>query len=179
MILWLLQGQGMMIPFPFNRVHGMIKARSQGSSCWWSTSCPQPVCPWCVPMYKSNPNCPLGWRCREVREMGIRVSSMGYPRGLPASFPISCTNRRWFFEVLVYFFLLLRVRRIYISAFPEKGCIIKPIFKVPWIQNVHSLQAQKTCWEWINTLQIFFLTVPCPHIPPTIAPESSAVPHTP
>lgn len=87
-------------------------------------SCLQPVCPWCVPMYKSNPNWPLGWRCREVREMGIRVSSTGYPGGLPASFPISCTNRHWFLEVLVYFFLLLRVRRIYISDFPEKRAIL-------------------------------------------------------
>ena len=113
-----------MIPFPFNRAHGMIKAHSQSSSCWSSISCLQPVCPWCVPMYKSNPNWPLGWRCREVREMGIQVSSTGYPGGLPASFPISCTNRHWFFEVLVYFFLLLRVRRIYISDFPEKRAIL-------------------------------------------------------
>lgn len=56
-----------------------------------------------------------------------------------------------------FFFLLLRVRRIYISDFPEKGCNIKSTFKVPWIQNVHSLQAQKTCWEWMNQYPSNFL----------------------
>lgn len=104
---------------------------------------------------------------------------MGYPGDLTTSFPTSCTSRHWsFFEVLVYF-LLLRVRKIYYLRFPRKRCNIKTTFKALWIQNVHSLQAQKIRWEWINILQICLLTVPCPHIPPTIAPASSAMPHTP
>lgn len=46
----------MMIPFPFNRVHGMIKAHSKGSSCWWSAaSVPADVCPF------TNPTLTVPW----------------------------------------------------------------------------------------------------------------------
>lgn len=178
MILWLLQGQGMMIPFPFNRVHGMIKAHSQGSSCWWSipvcSQCARDVCP-CT-----NPTLTGPWGGGAGRSGKWAYESL--PRGTQEAYllrflsPVQIDTDSWRYWSI--FFIVESQKDLYLW-FSRKTCNIKPTFKVPWIQNVHSLQAQKACWEWINTLQVFFLTAPCPHIPPIIAPESSAMPHTP
>ena len=145
------KAQEMRVLFHSNRVHVIIEALSWGSSCRSSSSrlfcCHSQGAHECAPMRHSNPNCHIGWRCRGGQGHGHTSLFHGVPGGIKTVFPTSYTSRSQpFFEMLVYLFIAESERSV-ISNFPEKEYDVKPTFKALWIENVHSLQAQKIHWE--------------------------------